>query len=123
METIIIVSLGVTFLSGEILQYFSEAAGPRQCGPEAHEHVVPGPGHYDGVVEGHHGWDGQDPVAEPLHDGRHPAEDLGAAGPRVLAQDHLHEVEGEAAEQQGDEVGDQEGPATVVVADIRESEI
>ena len=88
-----------------------------------HEHVVPGPGHDDGVVEGHHGGDGQDPVAEALHDRRHPAEDLGAAGARVLAQDHLHEVEREAAQQQCDQVGDEEGPATVVVADIRKPQI
>ena len=87
------------------------------------KHVVKSPGHNHGVVEGHHGGDGQYPIAQPLHDWGHPAEDLGAAGPRVLAQDHLHEVERKAAEQQGDQVGDEEGAAAVVVADIRESEI
>ena len=123
LQTTIIISLGVTFLSGEILQYCSQAAGPGQRRPEAHEHVVPGPGHDDGVVEGHHGGDGQDPVAEALHDRRHPAEDLGAAGARVLAQDHLHEVQGEATEQQGDQVGDEESSTTVIIANVRESEI
>ena len=96
---------------------------PGKICSEAHEHVVEGPGHDHGVVEGHHGGDGQDPVAQPLHDWRHPAEDLGAGGPRVLAQDHLHEVEGEAAQQECDEVGDEKGPTTVIVANIRESEI
>ena len=123
METIIVVSLGVTFLCGEILQYFREAAGPRQRGPEAMKHVVKSPGHYDRVVEGHHGGDGQYPIAQPLHDWGHPAEDLGAAGPRVLAQDHLHEVQGEATQQQCDQVGDEEGPTTIVIADVGESEI
>ena len=110
--------------------------------PEPLEHVVEGPGHDEGVVEGHHGGYGQDAVPQPLHDGGEPGEDLGAGGARVLArpirgeycghvtscravighlaQQHLHEVEREAAEHQAHQVGEEEGAAAVLVADVRE---
>ncbi len=101
---------------------FVPALLPGQAGGcEGGDGVVDGPGYDHVVVERHHGGGEEVGEAEPGKERGQVGVERGRAQTGVLAQGDLQEEAGDADEEEHDGVGDEEGAAAVLVAQVRES--
>ena len=97
------------------------AVRPGKRRREGGEEVVDGPGDDHVVVEAHHAGGQEVGEAQALEE----RGEVGVEGDRahggVLPEGDLHEEAGDADEEQHEGVGDEEGAAAVLVAQVREA--